>query len=1117
MNKLTSRLASIFFGIIISFFALFIYTAPTAALAYSCPCSLWNNTTTPSNPADTDSNGVEIGTKFTSDVNGVVTGIKFYKGTNNTGTHIGNLWSSDGTLLATVTFSNETGSGWQQANFSSPVSITANTTYIVSYYAPNGHYAGDNNYFTNTYDNAPLHAPSTNNGVYTYGSSSSFPTSTYQASNYWVDVLFQPTNTKTPIAVITSNANHFSQYYPELLHAEGLNEFDTIDISSVSATTLANYDIVILGEMSLTSDQVTTLSDWVNTGGNLIAMRPDKQLASLLGLTDASSTLSDKYLLVNTSSGPGVGIVNKTIQFHNTADLYTVNGATVVATLYSDASTATSNPAVTMRSVGSNGGHAAAFTYDLAKSVIYTRQGNPAYAGQQLDGNSPPTRADNLFQQNYLDMNKVAIPQADEQQRLLANMITQFDLNNKPLPRFWYLPKGLKAAIVYTLDDHNNVGAATQTVFDKFNSNSPTNCSVTNWECYRGTSWFYVGIPLTDSQAGSYNSQGFEMGVHVQNGCTDFTSFSNLDSSYTSQLAAFQSAYPSLPAQTTHRFHCIVWSDWLTQAKVERSHNIRYSMDYYYWPPAWVNGRPGLFTGSGIPMKFADTDGSTIDVYQGVSQFVNENGIPYDQDVYTLLNNATGSNGYYGLFGTHDDYRDSSFSDSIINAAKAFNVPIITAKQALTWIDARNNSSFSSLSWDGNRLNFTVNADSNANNIQAMIPVNDANNGLTSITRNGSSVTFTEEYIKGVYYAFFPATSGSYSATYSSSIITPTPTPTTSPSASSSLWSNTIIPNNPSANDTNAVEVGVKFKSDISGQVTGIKFYKGLGNTGTHVGHLWSANGTLLATVTFSNETGSGWQQANLNTPVSLSANTTYVVSYYAPNGHYAADLNYLASDYDNAPLHAPSSSNSSGNGVYAYGSSGTFPNNTFNAANYWVDVIFQQDTQPTSTPTATPTSTPTVTLWGNTTPTNTAFDDSNAVELGVKFTPDVNGQITGIRFYKGTGNTGTHIGNLWSSTGTLLASVTFSNESSSGWQEATFSNPVNVTANTTYVASYYAPNGHYAVNSNYFSSAFDNSPLHAPSSSNSGGNGVYVYGSDSFPNSSYNATNYWVDVLFHQ
>jgi hypothetical protein len=90
---------------------------------------------------------------------------------------------------------------------------------------------------------------------------------------------------------------------------------------------------------------------------------------------------------------------------------------------------------------------------------------------------------------------------------------------------------------------------------------------------------------------------------------------------------------------------------------------------------------------------------------------------------------------------------------------------------------------------------------------------------------------------------------------------------------------------------------------------------------------------------------------------------------------------------------------------------------------------------------------------------------DPSAVNLGVKFTTDTDGSITGIRFYKGAGNTGTHVGSLWTASGTLLGQVTFTSESATGWQEADFSSPIPVTAGTTYVASYLAPNGGYSYN----------------------------------------------------
>jgi hypothetical protein len=95
----------------------------------ACPCSIWANTVVPGNPIIEDGGPIEVGLKFRSDVDGYITGVRFYKGgASNGGTHLGHLWSSSGTQLGTVTFANETTSGWQQALFQTPIAITANTT-----------------------------------------------------------------------------------------------------------------------------------------------------------------------------------------------------------------------------------------------------------------------------------------------------------------------------------------------------------------------------------------------------------------------------------------------------------------------------------------------------------------------------------------------------------------------------------------------------------------------------------------------------------------------------------------------------------------------------------------------------------------------------------------------------------------------------------------------------------------------------------------------------------------------------------------------------------------------------------------------------------------------------
>ena len=158
-----------------------------------------------------------------------------------------------------------------------------------------------------------------------------------------------------------------------------------------------------------------------------------------------------------------------------------------------------------------------------------------------------------------------------------------------------------------------------------------------------------------------------------------------------------------------------------------------------------------------------------------------------------------------------------------------------------------------------------------------------------------------------------------------------------------SLWSNATVPGTTSAADNNAVELGVRFRSDEAGYITGLRFYKGSGNTGTHVGNLWTDSGTLLATATFNNESATGWQQVTLPNPVPIQANTTYVASYHTDTGFYAFDSEFFATNGpDAAPLHAPADGRFGATSVYRYGSSG-FPSSTYRSSNYWVDVVFDR------------------------------------------------------------------------------------------------------------------------------------------------------------------------------
>ena len=163
-------------------------------------------------------------------------------------------------------------------------------------------------------------------------------------------------------------------------------------------------------------------------------------------------------------------------------------------------------------------------------------------------------------------------------------------------------------------------------------------------------------------------------------------------------------------------------------------------------------------------------------------------------------------------------------------------------------------------------------------------------------------------------------------------------------STSYSLWSNNTVPAIITSSTSSSIELGVKFKSQNSGYVTAIKFYKGAQNTGTHIGSLWTAGGSLLASVTFTNETASGWQTANLAQPVNIAANVVYVASYLAPKGHYSYNSGYFTSRhaYSNGPLTALASNNINGpNGVIINSAIPAFPTIGLGNDNFWVDIVF--------------------------------------------------------------------------------------------------------------------------------------------------------------------------------
>jgi hypothetical protein len=183
-----------------------------------------------------------------------------------------------------------------------------------------------------------------------------------------------------------------------------------------------------------------------------------------------------------------------------------------------------------------------------------------------------------------------------------------------------------------------------------------------------------------------------------------------------------------------------------------------------------------------MPMRFGDLDGSMIDVYQAATQMTDESGQPIPTTIDSLLNGATGANGYYGVFTVNmhtDNGNDNSTvkAGQIVDSAKAHGVPVVSSAQMLAWIDGRNNSSFGNIAWSGSALSFTVNQAAGANGLRGMLPVSAHGGFISSISRGGSQVASTIQRIKGVDYAFFDAADGSYVATYGGTTPPSTGTP----------------------------------------------------------------------------------------------------------------------------------------------------------------------------------------------------------------------------------------------------------------------------------------------------------------------------------------------------
>lgn len=218
---------------------------------------------TPATPATADGSSVELGVAFRVSQAGEVTAIRFYKGAGNGGTHTGSLWNDAGDRIAAVTFANETETGWQTALLEIPVALEAGRDYVVSYLAPQGNYGATGGYFQNSAANGPLLAPAEGNGRYRYGAGGTIPTSTWNSTNYFVDVLF----TTSTLATVTVTSTSPAAGQQDVATGERIS-------AQLSANPVATPTLVVTGPAGAVAGQ----TGW-DAATTTVSFTPDAPLA----------------------------------------------------------------------------------------------------------------------------------------------------------------------------------------------------------------------------------------------------------------------------------------------------------------------------------------------------------------------------------------------------------------------------------------------------------------------------------------------------------------------------------------------------------------------------------------------------------------------------------------------------------------------------------------------------------------------------------------------------------------------------------------------------------------------------------------------------------------------
>lgn len=604
---------------------------------------------------------------------------------------------------------------------------------------------------------------------------------------------WQVTGADGPVLLlINEDADHpFGRFLAEILWAEGLNGFSAARLPDANAGLLGQYACVLLSAGKVSEAQTVLLAQYASGGGNLVVFQPEDGLAESLGLGAGLGEAADCRARTNPRHPLARGIVTGPLSLHVPCRWFAGEDAeTVVWMEPAGEAEAEPRPVVVVRPCGA--GMVAAWGYDLAHNLVLTRQGNPANAG--IVDEYRIFRPIELFE-GWIDFDQMAYPQADEQQRLLANLLTWMCRERTPLPRLWYFPGGQRCLLLATSDSHRNTGAALDRITGIV-------------EKYQGRLTINYTPPLP-SELGVLKNQVLNLGVdaglvreayfptpqHISRlraAGHEITLHTYIGDDYIGSWREYWRAFSRMgygPVSSTTRTHDLTWLGWAEAARLQAGYGIRMNTDYYHFgnllrrePGVWGYGH---FTGSGLPMRFADVDGRILNIYQQVTQLSDDHffelpwtssenmGVERGVEITREMIQASLDGNYAAIaFNFHSDPFDMAeqwqnparaLLEGSLAAARENGVFIWTVEHWLEFTQARQQARFENLGWQDNALAFDLTAgETSVADLSVLLPLDQAGKALQLVRVDGQDAAYEIWQVGGVGYGRVSLAAGSH-------------------------------------------------------------------------------------------------------------------------------------------------------------------------------------------------------------------------------------------------------------------------------------------------------------------------------------------------------------------